>query len=262
LKAYAAMIGDRCGIAKFTVILKGAAFELTGDKMVDLYADSKFKLIYVCNRKSACTTIKNILFYCDRGFSYFEPEQIHSSYYAFWRLNKDNYSDDVLNLFNREHAYVFSVTRHPLHRFISGFVDKVLLGEHYYYFNTKDLLCAYANIDLAGDPIAAAVAYLDWLERNELPDTPLSMIDPHFRRQVDNLALASNVPFDFIGKIEEPEPILDMFDKITGLRPTEAWRQRRRVINHPAKNELLNSKKVRAAVERVYESDFHSFGYS
>ena len=85
------------------------------------------------------------------------------------------------------------------------------------------------------------------------------MIDPHFRRQVDNLA---NFPIDFIGKIEEPEPILDMFERITGLRPTDSLRQRRRVTNHSAKNELLNSKKVRAAVERVYESDFCWFGYS
>jgi hypothetical protein len=47
-----------------------------------------------------------------------------------------------------------------------------------------------------------------------------------------------------------------------GLRPTEAWKQRRRVTRHPAKNELLASKRVRAAVERVYEPDFRAFGYS
>ena len=62
----------------------------------------------------------NVLFYCDRGFSYFRPELIHSSYYAFWRLSTQNYSDEVVNIFNRDDAYVFSVTRHPLHRFVSG----------------------------------------------------------------------------------------------------------------------------------------------
>jgi hypothetical protein len=256
------MIEHRRGIDKLRFVLKGTAFELTRDRMVDLYADTKFKIIYVSNPKSGCTTIKNVLFYCDRKFSFYEPERIHSSYYAFWRLGSHNYSDDVVDHFNREDVYVFSVTRHPLHRFISGFVDKLLPGGEDSYFDSRDLLCAYAGIDLAGDPIAAAVAYLDWLGRDELPHVPPSMIDPHFRRQVDNLALGLNFPIDFIGKIEEPEPILDMFERITGIRPTEAWRQRRRVTNHPAKNELLNSKKVRAAVERVYEADFRSFGYS
>jgi hypothetical protein len=256
------MIEDRRGSNKFKLVLKDTTFELTQDRMVDLYADTEFKFIYVSNPKSGCTTIKNALFYCDRKFSYVEPELIHSSYYAFWRLGIHNYSDDVVNSFNHNDAYVFSVTRHPLHRFISGFVDKLLPGGQDCYFGTRDFLCAYAGIDLAGDPIEAAVAYLDWLERNELPDVPPSMVDPHFRRQADNLAVGLNLPIDFIGKIEEPEPILDMFERITGLRPTEAWRQRRRATNHPAKNELLNSKKLRAAVERVYECDFHSFGYS
>jgi hypothetical protein len=251
-----------CSIDQFKVVLRGNTIELTRDRMVDLYADSKFRLVYVNNPKSGCTTIKNALFYCDRGFSYFSPELIHSSYYAFWRLGSDNYTDEVVNLFNSNDAYVFSVTRHPLDRFVSGFVDKLLPGGQDLYFNARDLLCAYAGIDLAGDPIAAAVAYLDWLERDEVPHALPSMFDPHFRRQVDNLALESKFPIDFIGKIEQPEPILNMFEKITGSRPTEVWRQRRRVTKNSAKRELLYSKKVRAAVERVYESDFCSFGYS
>ena len=230
--------------------------------MVDLYADSKFRLVYVNNPKSGCTTIKNTLFYCDRGFSYFTPELIHSSYYAFWRLGSHNYTDDVVNIFNNNDAYVFSVTRHPLHRFVSGFVDKLLPGGQASYFDARDFLVGYAGIDLAGDPIAAAVAYLNWLERDEFPHLAPSMNDPHFRRQVDNLGLESRFPIDFIGKIEEPGPILDMFERITGLRPTETWKQRRRVTNHPTKNELLASKEVRAAVQRVYEPDFRAFCYS
>jgi Sulfotransferase family len=252
------MNGD-CTCPKFRVELKSRSFELSRRRMVSLHADRQFRLIYVCNPKSGCTTIMNVLFYCDRGFSYFEPEQIHSSYYAFWKFNRHNYSDEVVNLFNRNDVYVFSVTRHPLHRFISGFVDKLLPRGQDSYFDARDFLCGYVGIDLAGDPARAAVAFLDWLERDELPN--VSMSDPHFRRQVDNLALGSNFPVDFIGKIEEPEPILDMFERITGLRPAEMLKQRRRVTNHPAKHELLNSAKVRAAVERVYEPDFRAFGY-
>jgi hypothetical protein len=255
-------MSDPGDVAKFRVVVKGTSVELSRYRMVSLHADRQFRLIYVRNPKSGCTTIMNVLFYCDRGFSYFDPELIHSSYYAFWTLNGHNYSDDVVNLFNRSDAYVFSVTRHPLHRFISGFVDKLLPTGQDSYFDARDFLCGYAGIDLAGDPIAAAVSYLDWLEKDELPHVLPSMSDPHFRRQVDNLGLGSNFAIDFIGKIEEPEPILDMFERMTGLRPTEVWKQRRRVTNHPAKKQLLNSKDVREAVERVYESDFHVFDYS
>jgi hypothetical protein len=114
------MAKSRFEIGKFRVELKGTSVEFSRFRMVSLHADRKFRLIYVSNPKSGCTTIMNVLFYCDRGFSYFRPELIHSSYYAFWRLSTQNYSDEVVNIFNRDDAYVFSVTRHPLHRFVSG----------------------------------------------------------------------------------------------------------------------------------------------
>jgi len=72
------MIEDRRGIDKLRFVLKGTAFELTRDRMVGLYADTKFRIIYVSNPKSGCTTIKNVLFYCDRKFSFMSRnESIH-----------------------------------------------------------------------------------------------------------------------------------------------------------------------------------------
>jgi hypothetical protein len=62
------MIEDRRGIDKLRFVLKGTAFELTRDRMVDLYADTKFKIIYGSNPKSGYTKLRTYYFIATENF--------------------------------------------------------------------------------------------------------------------------------------------------------------------------------------------------
>lgn len=243
------------------VMLKGREYSIRRDRMVSLLADSKFKTIYVGNPKSGCTTIKNAVFVCDRGFQYMEPERIHDSYFAFWQLNINNYTAETVGMFDHPESFIFSIVRHPFDRFVSGFVDKFLPDSQANYFAARDFLNVYLGIDLAGDPVRAAIAFLDWYEKDDVADAR-HKIDPHFWRQSENLALEANLPIDFVGKIEDPDPILDMFERVMGTRPTNELKTRRRMTRHPAKANLLTSTDLRATVERVYAADYEAFHYS
>lgn len=262
------MAARMCGIdwmsqnrESIDITIRGHKYEFARNRVPELYSDRNHRLIYVLNAKSGCTTIKNALYYCDRGIEYFEPERIHFSYFAFWRFDALNCSAEHKQLFDYPNAFIFSVTRHPLHRFISGFVDKLLPGGDEHYFATRDLLNARFNIDLAGDPVPAALAYLEWLQKDEFRTELGSMGDPHFRRQVDCLAVSQGFPIDFVGRLEDRQPILDMFETVSGRSVDKVFETPRRQTHHNAKSLLANSNAIRDAVHRVYKADFEAFAY-
>lgn len=245
---------------RFKFRLKGRDLDFPYNRMVAFLADSQLRMAYLENPKSACTSVKNVMFYCDRGFAYVEPENIHYSKWAFWFLNIENSADTDVKRFDDADPLLYSVSRHPFDRFVSGFVDKLLPGSQESYFFARDYLSGVGWVDLAADPVKAALAFLELLDQDRLELHP-GLIDGHFRHQVDNMGLRAGMELDFIGKIEDPDPILDMFEKVTGVRPAEMFKERRRVSSHPAKAELLGNADVRRSVERVYAPDFEAFGY-
>jgi len=165
---------------------------------------------YVHNAKAACTLALNFLFFANHDYAYFEPDEIHSSKFAFVRLGPE-YSPDQVKAFNGLAPETFSIVRDPLQRFLSGFVSKIFSKYDANYAELRDLLTSVHGIDLSPDanPAKSCLAFARVLGAQ----IDVNAIDRHFRPQHLNLASDGRFQVKTVLRLEDRGAVLDYFSK-------------------------------------------------
>ncbi len=172
-------------------------------------------LAYVNNPKSACTTIKNIIYWLDYGTFYNEPLAIHKPGNTL--LNGRNAPEKIAERLRDD--LVFTFVRHPLRRAYSCFNEKIFYTGPYAFGSVRDhLVSKYGAIF---DDVATLeqhrgnfVAFLKFASESYRRKNGWRR-DPHWSPQMMTIERVERVrQLDFIGRIEDFER---QFQVVLGL---------------------------------------------
>lgn len=159
-------------------------------KKTRILKSERLKIAYFPIPKSACTTLKNILYYLEFQEDYpKKPESIHS----FWRHKKEEINPDILNEY-----FKFVVIRDPIKRFLSCYRNRIFF--HKDLAQTKQInveqfrglgLKKYPRLDFFVQHLEEYIMVSNKTEHHFSPQSQLLIDDLSF--------------YDFVCPIEEME---------------------------------------------------------
>lgn len=229
-------------------------------------------LIYLNVPKSACTTIKNQLYFIEHGRYIEEPLDIH----AFdGLLRSRERTPETQSLFGAKLArphLVFTFVRHPGKRTYSCFSEKIFHQSKYSFPKVRDYIVANHGLRLpaAGETgytleahRANFMRFLDFVQANFARQTPVR-VDAHWGRQSEILEhFQRYFLIDFIGRVENFESqfayVLDQFPlphrPDLGVRFNEGPKP-------PFSYEEIADATVEARLREIYADDYARLGYA
>ena len=169
-------------------------------------------LIYLNIPKSACSTIKNHLYYIEHGKYASDPLAIHSiDGLIKSKGGGAGASAHFTRVLARKHL-VFTFVRHPGKRAYSCFSEKIVHISKYSFPKVREHLISDYGCDFSGIDVARYdldihrrnfVAYLRFVKANRLGETPLRR-DAHWESQTTMIKKFENdFVIDFIGRVED-----------------------------------------------------------
>lgn len=215
-------------------------------------------LVYVKNQKVGCTSIEYSLW----------TDQDRKSGERTFRGSTHHHTSPILSGAGpllKTHgeqlpsAEVFTVARNPFSRILSAYLHHIYDGSlisrmsrRVGLWRSKDIRQAVLE-GLGVDP-KRPLDFESFLEH--LRDTPPDRLTGHFRPQVSNILLGQ-MHYDFIGRLEEPEPLaafLAGHDIIFKKRAGHAQGAGRKVEH------FYNDRSIQLVAEH-FARDFQAFGY-
>jgi hypothetical protein len=176
-----------------------------------LMATSRLPLAYLNMPKSACSTIKNILYFLETGDWYSDPLAIHRHLKDGGPLLRGKKLADHRQSHNLERPYIaFTFVRHPGRRAYSAFIDKIWSQHQYSFPVIQKYLRDTRGVRLADelpsptveDVRSAFSAFLDFAADNLAGRTPFPS-NPHWQVQFQRLrGTAPRDHLSFIGRVE------------------------------------------------------------
>jgi hypothetical protein len=239
-----------------------------------LMATSRLPLAYLNMPKSACSTIKNIMYFLETGEWFHDPLAIHrhlkedSPLLRGRKLTEHRQSHDL------ERPYIaFTFVRHPGRRAYSAFIDKIW-SQHQYSFPViqkylRDTRGVRLAEELPGPSVedvrSAFSTFLDFAADNLAGKTPFPS-NPHWQVQFKRLQGAA--PRDhlaFIGRVETFAKDMTALLEMAGceLDPVEVVSKR---FNEGPPPPFSYSQMVDKAIDNklrsIYRLDYTAFAYS
>lgn len=228
--------------------------------------------VYLNVPKSACTTIKNQLYFVEHGCYVDEPLDIHREEGL---LRSRESTPENLKLFKsklRQKHFVFTFVRHPGRRAYSCFTEKIFFQSKYSFPKVRDYIVAEYGLEL---PEADDASYdleahrrnfnrfLDFVSDNFAHKTRIR-IDAHWGKQVQIIKQFQRFfMVDFIGRVEQLDPhfnfVLDQLPLAhrpdLGVRFNEGPRP-------PFTYEQVVDATTEARLRQIYSEDYNRLGYA
>lgn len=198
------------------VRLKGVDY--ASHEMPVVFFGLKAPLAYVHNAKGACTSALNFLFYSNHGYMYFDPPGIHASNFAFVRLGPE-FPPDRVKAFNDRAPETFSFVRHPLQRFVSAFISKMVSQDDQNYRELRDLVTSVHGVDLSAraNPAKSCLAFAKLIAAQ----ADVKQVDRHFRPQYLNLGYDGRFRVDRVLRLEDRDAVLAFVSNWIGREEAE-----------------------------------------
>jgi hypothetical protein len=214
------------------------------------------RLAYVHNAKAACTLALNFLFFSNHDYAYFDPDQIHSSKFAFIRLGPE-FGPDQVEAFNDLAPETFSIVRDPLQRFLSGFISKVFSKDDPKYIELRDLVTSVHGVDLSpdADPAVSCLAFAKLIGAQ----TDTKTIDRHFRPQYLNLGCNGRFRVNTILRLEDHGAILEYFSKWLCPKKAQQLLSRKLGATPGYSKDKFISDALIDVVRKIYARDYELF---
>jgi hypothetical protein len=241
-------------MAPQTIQIRGVAY--SSSDLPTIYFGRRLRLAYVLNAKAASTFCLNALFFCNQGYAYFDPAQIHFSRYAFNGIEPECNPDHAA-AFNTLAPETFSIVREPLRRFVSAFVSKLFTRDDPNYSELRDQLTSLYGLDLSAgaNPAKSCLAFARIVEAQQAPE----QIERHFRQQYFNLGLQKGFRPDTILRLDHARSVIDFFSRWT-TRDKAEWLlgQRFGAVPDYRNDEFVSEELVRL-VRKLYAADYEVF---
>jgi hypothetical protein len=238
----------------------------------DLVGPSNFPLAYFNMPKSACTTIKNILYHIQHGEWNRDPLAIHrqirfdnvilrSTEFAEYRAGSG---------FDRPYT-VFTFVRNPAARAYSTFVEKIwATGTYSFPFARKILVNSYGYQlrpmeEGNFDPDEVRTAFKQFLRFAAINLAGGMRIPPNPHWAVQSHRLAALAPVNvvgFVGRVESFERDMSFVLESAGWTDLSIARQRFNEGPKPpfALADIMDGE-MAAMLDRLYRDDFAAFDY-
>lgn len=212
------------------------------------------KLAYVKNSKAGCTTVAEALYFYERGQQ--SAGKIHRE--ADVLLQGHNHVRAGLSALRSPEVYKFTFVRNPINRSISAFTNFVLQGNNPSAHKVQPYLRTF-GLEKAGTDSKKFDVFLDYVEASfEISEM---YTDPHFRLQTLNIGFPI-IRYNRIARLEEYQK---EFAKL--LKEAGAWRDEILPVLQNKKNSSSKGHRFEPTsaqverVRRIYDDDFHAFGY-
>lgn len=229
-------------------------------------ASTLFKLLYISTPKVGCTAVKwwfaeligvsdSISRFCDSKES--APDLvIHDTLHRV-APHVAGLSPEVLSgIIKSPLFFKFALVRNPYTRIFSAWQSKWLLREPLQIGPYRHTAFFDLPIRNGSDIAIAFEAFLEFLYAQEYPD----LKDHHLRSQV-GLILPNQIPYSFIGKLEDPRDLSCAIMNHLGQAahgPFLVTGKNQSLI--PYSRELLTDR-AEYLIRAMYELDFEEFGY-
>ena len=229
-------------------------------------------LIYLNVPKSACTTIKNQLYFMEHGHYIDEPLDIHA--HDGLQRSRER-TDETLQLFDGKLGQphmVFTFVRHPGKRAYSCFSEKIFHQSKYSFPKIRDYITAQYGLKLPeGDAAAYDLlahranfsCFLDFVQAN-FDDKTEIRVDAHWGRQTSIIEhFQRYFVIDFIGRVESFERQFNfVLDQLPlPYRPDLSVR-----FNEgpkpPFSYEQVADASIETRLREIYADDYKLLGYA
>lgn len=217
------------------------------------WCDPSVGYLYVETPKAACTKIKLTL----QALSGFPPPektvQIHYREGDQFVGSALDYVDEIDRLVSSGDLYCFSFVREPVDRFVSAFIDKIVLSRGPFWERYRTQIRETCNL-LPQDEIRIG-HFLDWVER-----TPDDQRDIHWRSQ-SRLLRRDVIPYQLIGHQEQFEN--DFARVLTALEASDPRGMAQgRENSRSARLSVEPSEGELGRIAEIYSDDYTVFGYT
>ena len=236
-------------------------------------ATSQLPLAYLNMPKSACSTIKNILYFLETGDWYSDPLAIHRHLKEGGPLLRGKKLVDHRQSHHLQRPYVaFTFVRHPGRRAYSAFIDKIWSQHPYSFPVIQQYMRDERGVRLADnlpnptvdDVRAAFSAFLEFAVDNLAHKTPFPS-NPHCQVQFQRLrGTAAREHLAFIGRVESFAIDMAALLQMAGCRldPAEVVSKR---FNEgpppPFSYDQVVDDAINDKLKAIYRLDYTAFGY-
>lgn len=231
--------------------------------MASFLASRNYNLIYVNVPKSACTSIKNYLYFMDNGIYTEKPNNIHrrsKKEFITYRFDRD----EMKRLFYTH--FVFTFVRHPLRRAFSAFNEKILNLENGGFDPIRDHLTQTYNATITPDQnleqfranFAAFLRMIRDCERKKFRVVG----DLHWLPQYRLIEEACRIRLiDFIGRVENFDADFQLIlDRVKYDGKFEFIKFNEGTFNTYKYNEVINDEILELGGE-IFRGDCLNFAY-
>lgn len=198
------------------------------------------------------------MFFANHNYRYLNDWQIHSSQIALHRLKGPEIDPGTLKTFLRLSPESFSIVRDPLKRFVSGFSNKILIGDDPVFVPYRDMITSIHGIDLSpeANPAESCLAFAKLIASHD----DQSLIEAHFRPQHLNLAVGSRFTVDTILRLEDREALLAFFSKWIGAEKAKWFLTLQFNVQKYkyAPHEMITDE-LKELVRKIYAQDYALF---
>lgn len=229
-------------------------------------------LIYLNVPKSACTTIKNQLYFMEHGRYIDEPLDIHA--HDGLLRSRDN-TPENLALFNGKLAsphQVFTFVRHPGKRAYSCFGEKIFNQSKYSFPKVRDYITEKYGLSLPATEAddydlakhrANFMCFLNFVADNFDGKTDIRT-DAHWGRQSTILEQFQRFFFiDFIGRVEDFEQQFRfVVDRALPVHRPDLNVRFNEGPKPPFSYEQVADSVVEARLRQIYADDYFRLGYA
>ena len=229
---------------------------------------ANYPLLYLNIPKSACTTIKNLLYYVDNGEAYPDPIAIHADKAALLKGMSPDRQGYMRAVHNRK--VVFTFVREPFARAYSAFNEKIFFTTKYSF--TAPRVCLQEDygavfpvegVDYtAADHSANFLKFLIFVQ-DTINETAKIKLNPHWSPQMTILTHhRRRINTDFVGKVENFQQgmrfVLDMANVDI---PVDLSVRHNEGPKPPFGLAEIMTDEIHAKLTSVYGVDVDYFGY-
>ena len=227
-----------------------------------------YPIMYINMPKSACTTIKNILYFVDNGEPFPDPLAIHADKRGLlkdFKPHKREYRRAA-----RRNNFCFTFVREPLSRCYSAFNEKIFHQGKYSFAKYRRLLVENYNCRFPseGDPYTIEQhsenfrCFLNFVADNMAGQTSLKP-NLHWAPQSKIIRRwRVRRVIDMVGRVEKFEEGMTYMLAMAGYAGTVDLKMRfNEGPRPPFSLEEIVTPEIQEALEYIYEGDLRDFGY-
>lgn len=222
-------------------------------------ASRKHRLIYFNIPKSACTTVKNIMYFLDSGAWYHTPTKIHLESDVLMKSMHEK--TEFKKLVKTRDNFVFTFIRQPDRRLYSCFTEKIH-SEIPDYVRVRERIAREFRLRFDRNPQDDVknhrknfLAFIEFVAKNLASDESVRGRG-HWQRQ-STLIEDGHHPVQFIGLVESIKEHMNYVLKQAGLEEVlDSIPRFNEFDDKTVKFDAINDEEVKAAIYNTFKVDF------